>query len=142
MNRSIIDNFLRYYKPEARFIKSFELKENKGFALFNINCGFYCDPSQNLQYLSAVEFQLCLNQLMFVYFATLGLIPVDQEFDSRNYLITAQNMQFKKFSNTSIPINGEICIVDSKRIKNKTFLICSFKLGEGCSGSVTAILKS
>lgn len=150
MKNKILDLFLSAYKKETQFLDSFELVGNKGTATFITNSKFYSLTKLPVDHFTAVELQICLNQLLFIYFAHLGLfdkeiIPtISNNFiDSlaKNNFITEQITHFKKDINPSEIIRGEIEVLRSKKIGNVTFMDCRFQFGEGCFGTVKVAHK-
>ena len=149
MNNAIIDTFLNPYKKEARFLQSFELMKNKGISTFKVNSDFYFTP-QSSHHFTAVELQICLNQLLYVYFAHLGLYGNDwnavMDFDfvnkiTENDFIIEQKTHFKKEIDTSKNIRGEIEVMHTKKIGKTKFMECNFQFEDACFGSVLVAHK-
>jgi hypothetical protein len=150
MNNEIIETFLSPYKEESRFLKSFELLDNKGVATFRVNSDFYCITKTPVHHFTAIELQVCLNQLLYIYFAHLGLfdnyldLPRDNTFIktlNENNFITEQITHFKKDIDSSQIIHGEIKVIKTKKIDHINFMECQFKFGEGCFGTVKVVHK-
>jgi len=151
MNSKIIEALLSPYNENSRFLKSFELLGEKGLASFETNSNFYCISQQPVHHFTAVELQVCLNQLLYTYFARLGLLNYDKNASlnpdfinalNANNFIIEQNTHFKKAINASQPIKGEIEITKSKKIGDSSYIECSFLFGDGCFGTVKSILKN
>jgi hypothetical protein len=145
MKNEIIETFLSPYKKESRLLKSFELVGNKGIATFMANSDFYCITQEPVHHFTAVELQVCLNQLIYVYLAHLGIygenfnISTKEDFiktlNSNNF-ITEQITHFKKEIDSSQIIHGEIEMLKSKKIGKMKFMECQFQFGKQCFGSV------
>jgi len=150
-SKEIITAFLSVYKKEAQFLTSFHLEKLVGKGSFKINSNFYCTKDQPIYYFSAIEMQLCINQLMYVYFTSLGLIPFKKDyltstrfiesFDDRYYIIE-QTCKFKEKINISDIIHAEIMISNKKLLGSNLYIECVFNFEQKCVGSVKCILKT
>jgi hypothetical protein len=133
---------LSLYNQDCRFLVDFKTIEGKGVGFFNIKSDFYCNTDRQVYYFTAVELQICLNQLMYEYFAHLGYITTTNESEYVYNLITAQEFSFKQLISTEKIIVGEISITTIKHIKNARFICCSFNFEESCHGTVKVILRN
>lgn len=150
-SKEIITAFLSVYKEEARFLYSFHLEKLVGKGSFKINSNFYCTKDQPIHYFSATEMQLCINQLLYVYFTSLGLIPFHNDylnstrfiesFDERYYIIE-QTCKFKEKISVSELIQAEIMISKKKLLGANLYIECIFNFEQKCFGSVKCLLKT
>jgi hypothetical protein len=149
MNKAIIDTFLKPYKKVTQFLQSFELIKNKGISTFKVDCGFYFTP-QSSHHFTAVELQVCLNQLLYVYFAHLGLYGDNWDCTkdtgfvnmlTKNDYIIEQKTSFKKEIDTSKLIHAEIEVIHTKKIDATKFMECRFQFEDACFGSVLVAHK-
>ncbi len=113
-------------------MNSISLEKLVGKGSFQINSNFYCTKDQPIHYFSATEMQLCINQLLYVYFTSLGLIPFFNDylnstrfiesFDERYYIIE-QTCKFKEKISVSKVIQAEIIISKKKLLGEKLYII-------------------
>ena len=146
---NILDIFLKPYKKDCQFLQSFKLVDNKGVGMFKTNSDFY-SVFEKGNHFTAVELQVCLNQLLYTYFGYIGLFDYVENIDDENKLlniqkentfITEQSVHFKKEIQISDEIVGEIQITKAKKIGNLTLMECNYKFGDGCFGMVKVALK-
>lgn len=148
--QKIIDAYLRPYNEESRFLKSFEYKENIGRASFEIKSDFYCHENHPVQYFTAAEMQICINQLLYIVCTHAGLIPFDDNEDlnpayihklASGKYITEQKCSFKAALKTDRIIEGEMQLVNHKKIGDTIVADCSFNFENKCLGTVRVVIK-
>jgi hypothetical protein len=144
----INDCFLKAYNEKSRFLNSFELIEKTGVGIFSVNSDFYCPIDEPADYFTAVELQVCLNQLLYAYFSHLGLFDYVIEEKEKfieavenNCFITEQNIRFKKELRILKNIEGKIEIKKAKKIHDISFMECEFEFKDACSGLIKVVLK-
>ena len=149
----IIQYILQTYNEKSRFLQSFHLEEEKkGFALFKISSEFYCPKDQPAEYLTAVELQVCLNQLLYAYFSQLGLFDFilrkENCYESliksiiNDCYVVGQNFKFKKKIAVKELLHANILIKKAKKIRDTSFMLCQFNFENFCYGEITVVLKS
>ncbi len=145
----LIDTFLQPYNEAVRYLKSFELSGNKGVGKFQIFNNFY-STFITARHFTAVELQICLNQLLYVYYAHIGIFNFLKndgmfqgvmEFQNSKTFITEQFVKYKNPIDVSKEIIGEVEMVCSKKIKSTYFLKCRFHFNYVCMGNVKTIVK-
>lgn len=145
----IINTILKPYKPTVHFLKSFELIGNEGMrGKFQTKSDFY--SVELLNHLSAIELQICLNQLIFAFAAKTGLlfdsetneIPIDlSDIQKNNSYIRSITTNFKSEIDASKAFFGEIKLINKKEVGNK--LLCQFSYSfsnNDCFGFVNTVL--
>jgi hypothetical protein len=145
--QKIIASFLSPYNKQSQFLKDFRLIGEKGIGIFEPNSDFYCINHQPVHHFTAVELQICLNQLLYTYFGHLGLfkqIDDNEEYikhlNANNFIIE-QSTHFKKVIDVSHPIQGEINICYKRVVGNSLYIECKFSFEGSCYGKVKSILK-
>ncbi len=144
MKNNLLTLFLSPYKKETQFLQSFEIIKNKGYGTFKTTSNFYCSENKPVEHFSAVELQICLNQLLYLYFAHLNLFDKSTfsnketfvEQLNKNNFITEQTMHFKKPIDVSSSFQGVIEVLKSKKIKNTVFMECLYTFEMNCYGTV------
>jgi hypothetical protein len=145
----IIESFLMPYKKNVQFLQSFQLVGQKGIGKFKINSQFYSVFNEG-NHFTAAELQISLNQLLYIYFAYMGLFDyVEQEniehellsIQKENSFITEETIHFRKAIEAEKEIMGEIEIVRSKRVGDVSFFECDYNFEKNCFGVVKIVLK-
>lgn len=147
----IIEAFTLPYNKNARFIKNFNLDENNiGVALFETNSEFYCHGNHPVEYFTAAEMQICLNQLLYIYCTHMNFIPFDDtqtlnkeqvEKLAKGKFITEQSYKFKKAIKTLNPIEGTMQLIHSRKIGKTIVVDCKFSFGAFCTGNVKVAIQ-
>ncbi|MFW6224631.1 MAG: FcoT family thioesterase [Bacteroidota bacterium] len=147
--KELIETFLQPYDNEVRYLQSFKLSGNKGIGVFRIQHNFY-STFVATRHFTAVELQLCLNQLLYVYFAQKGIFDFLKhegvfrevlKFQNSKTFITEQFVRYKKAIDVSKEIIGEVELIRSKKIRETYFLDCQFNFNKMCLGNVKSIVK-
>jgi hypothetical protein len=144
-------NLLSVYKKETRFLSSFSLVNDIGYADFSVNSDFY-SGHEKMAHFTAPQFQICLNQLLFVYIAATGKYEklfaqynysseYIQNFQNNNTFITKQNCRFCKQIDTKETIPARMKIIREKQIRKLNLLELEFDFYNGCcTGEVTVAI--
>lgn len=103
---------LECYIPEARYLTRFKMVDGIGHARLRVQSPHYC-KCPGLEHLTMAELQLCINQMVYCYFAATGalatfddytLYSVSQlaEWQARKTFIIEQGLRFHR----PIPVTG------------------------------------
>jgi hypothetical protein len=149
ISSGIIENVLRPYKPECRFLKSASSDYPRFSGVFLILPTYYHSPP--LKHATDIEIQLCLNKILYACVAEMmenGSIPelIGHSFEGlreENMLIVKSEKIFKKQIRTGANIFGEIGIDKLKRCGQLLAVQTNFQFeNKSCFGNLeTAIIK-
>ncbi len=146
----VIKLFVESYNKETQFLKDFKLEKEKGTGSFVINSDFYMQSNTPLHYLSAVEMIICLNQMLYVHLAHIGLISIDENREPNldymheliyNKYIISQSYKFQKKIDVTNGTTGSIEVISSKKIKEQRLVICKYSFDNKCFGEVKIMLR-
>lgn len=148
-----IHNLLNVYTPETRFLQNFRLEDSIGHADFKVNSEFY-SSNEEMSHLTAVQMQICINQLLFVYISALGKydkffsgqhsdMAYINEFQNNNTFITCQAYYFHKRIDTSGLISAKMWLKKEKMIGNLLIMDVEFDFSHrSSSGDVRIAIKN
>jgi len=140
IERSTLEDVLRWYKPEARYLQEAELEYPKTTGLFRIPQSAYLLESTG--HLNAVDLLICYNQLIFNTFiesTRLGLIQELHDIDldqkerlERSLIVGINHVRFIRPIDTR-EFKGKITIKEIIPKKNKTlyFFKTDYNFEEG-----------
>ncbi len=135
-----IINLLNVYTPETRFLKKFSLSDKTGYAEFNVRSAFY-SSIEELGHLTAVQMQICINQLLFVFISALGKydklfaehgydMDYINKFQNNNTFNTRQSYNFHKRIDTSQVITAKMTLVKEKLIRDLLIMDIEFEFND------------
>ena len=142
-----LDKVLEIYTPECRYLKEVSLNYPVAQGVFKLGNTFY--SPKNVEHMTAIEVQLCLNQLCFSAFGSWlpegkfnKSLSFNQYLDlmKENMFIIESNIRFRKPICTNGEIKGQIEITNIK--KHGGLYICNFYLSFYFSISAYRFSKS
>lgn len=147
-----ITNLLNVYTPETRFLKKFTVTDRAGFAEFFVQSAFY-SSIEELGHLTAVQMQICINQMLFVFISALGKydklfgeygydMDYINKFQNNNTFITRQSYNFHKRIDTSQEINAKMSLKKEKLIRDLLIMDIEFEFSNhSLTGDVRIAIK-
>jgi hypothetical protein len=147
INAKRIELYLRVYKPEYRFLKKLEIEYPIISGSFIVSPTFY--TLKELDHLSDVEAQLCLNQLAYVGISEAikkGQISHEMgaKFGKLPYgriVIGKSEKKFKEKIDPSKEIYGELKVKRLFNLEDRIIAITLFDFEKGkCFGKLNAAL--
>jgi len=134
-----IDFIINMYSPECRWLTAAFNEYPKAQGIFNIKKSFYL--VEPLKHMTAIEAQLCINQLAYV---SIGEWMYEGQFTeaitkdtykyltNENMLIYNSELTFKSQISINSEVNCSIELTDIRKLKGKNYgtLNCIFNNGE------------
>jgi len=121
----VIEKALEGYKQEAKYLVGASVEYPKAEGIFRLGKTCYADENTNIDHFTAVESQICLNQLCYSAFGywiktgELEALPVtfDEFMEMRkgSMFVTEAHTKFKRVISTGRNIQGRFKIEKSKK---------------------------
>lgn len=144
-----LKDLLSIYVPSARYVEGFEIRNEVGYALLYAQEACYC-RAPGLQHLTAVQLQICLNQMLYCYFALAGTLDTFEDYVKLSAVDLAQWQAAKTYLieqqfrfHRSIDVSKSFCATLKLERFRKTSKICvakvAFDFADGaCLGEAKA----
>jgi len=148
--QEIVDKVVQLYKPNYRYLKEAYVDFPIACGIFQLGETEYCDE---IQHLTDVETQLCLNQLSYTFFgqgvigkrwAGLDDLSFDDYLELRkeNMFVTESHKKFKREINPKEPFHGEIVLRKMKKHGKLYVAKLDFDINQSASsGRLSLVLK-